>query len=174
MRFISVAGYSSGSWATHVTFDRSGVPVDHCRCQQTKIWSAPGVIQSSFVDWGRHHYFCSQKVSEPFPLIRYDIVREKMLLILRTKWVRLREAPTEAFKSGFVRGKIFLVWCWCLALLTFKSCLVSRPHYSAWARRFRSRGPRENAFCPFALDTSMVKWIDRKGLGKYCSGTREV
>ena len=48
--------------------------------------------------------------SEQFPLIRYDIVRLKLLVILGPKWVRLREAPTEAFKSDFVRGKIFLVW----------------------------------------------------------------
>ena len=54
-RFISVSVYSSGSWATHVTFHstfhRSGVRVDHCRCQQTKNWSTPTFYISGFNFW---------------------------------------------------------------------------------------------------------------------------
>ena len=46
MRFISVLVYSPGGWVTHVTFHLSGVQVDHCRCQQTKIWWTPVGHQS--------------------------------------------------------------------------------------------------------------------------------
>ena len=118
MRFISVlVVYSPGSWVTHVTFHLSGVQFDHCRCQQTKIWWTPVGHQSlQIADFKLSNPVLWTEVvitilfSEQFPLIRYDIVRWKLLVILRPKWVRLREAPTEALKSDFVRGKIFLVW----------------------------------------------------------------
>ena len=51
-------------------------------------------------------------------------------------------------------------------------CLVPRPHYFALPKRFGSRGPSENVSRPFASDTS-PKWIDREGLGKRRTGTRQ-
>ena len=53
-----------------------------------------------------------------------------------------------------------------------KRCLVPRPHFSSRPKRFGSRGPCENVSRPFASDTS-PKRIDREGLGKRRTGTRQ-
>ena len=52
------------------------------------------------------------------------------------------------------------------------SCLVPRPHFSSRPKRFGSRGPCENVSRPFASDKS-PKRIDREGLGKRRTGTRQ-
>ena len=49
----------------------------------------------------------------------------------------------------------------------FVTCLVTRPHYYARPMRFGSRGPRK-----FFSDTS-PKCIDREGLGRRRTGTRQ-
>ena len=51
-------------------------------------------------------------------------------------------------------------------------CLVPRSHFSSRPKRFGSRGPCENVSRPFASDTS-PKRIDREGLGKRRTGTRQ-
>ena len=52
-------------------------------------------------------------------------------------------------------------------------CLVPRPHFSSRLKRFGTRGPWSVVSHPFASDTS-PKRIDREGLGKRRTGTRQV
>ena len=55
---------------------------------------------------------------------------------------------------------------------SFSTYLVPRPHFSSRPKRFRSRDPCENVPRPFVSDTSL-KRIDREGLGKRRTGTRQ-
>ena len=63
------------------------------------------------------------------------------------------------------RGELTLGW--------LTPCLVPRPYYSTRPKRFGSCGPIENVRWPFASDTS-PKWIDREGLWKRRTGTRQT
>ena len=83
--------------------------------------------------------------------------------------LRQREAETEKLKQtlrntppsdpAYVRT--------CVGSCRGVSCLVPRPHFYAWLMPFGSRGPSE-----FVSDTS-PKFIDREGLGRYSTGTRQ-
>ena len=63
--------------------------------------------------------------------------------------------------SDPVQGKIFyfgtLLKTKCLALLTFKSCLVPIIPQRSMVRCFGSRSPSEEVSCLFALDMSTLK-----------------
>ena len=63
------------------------------------------------------------------------------------------------------RGELTLGW--------LTPCLVPRPYYSTRPKRFGSCGLIENVHWPFASDTS-PKWIDREGLWKRRTGTRQT
>ena len=72
-------------------------------------------------------------------------------------------------KVLLVLKKLLCLWLLLLLLLFFP-----RPHYSAWPMHFGSRDQSEkvSVSCPLAM--ASPKWIDREGLGKRCTGTRQL